>query len=140
MSFPVTSLIAPAAFPPTHFVASPNWYSEFPVALCTADSKPFFRAAKGFDDGGGGAALFASADSSFSWGVGAAHRWELGLGGAYCSETTRAAQRLARAYLEIMALQRTPAPQRFQFLPRDEGDLKSVVIRRRQRRQTPKPE
>ena len=55
MSFPVTSLIAPAAFPPTHFVASPNWYSEFPVAVCTADSKPFFRAAKGFDDGGGGA-------------------------------------------------------------------------------------
>ena len=55
VSFPVTSLIAPAAFPPTHFVASPNWYSAFPVALCTADSKPFFRAAKGFDDGGGGA-------------------------------------------------------------------------------------
>ena len=55
MSFPVTSLIAPAAFPPTHFVASPNWYSEFPVAVCTADSKPFFRAAKGFDDGVGGA-------------------------------------------------------------------------------------
>ena len=97
VSFPVTSLIAPAAFPPTHFVASPNWYSEFPVAVCTADSKPFFRAAKGFDDGGGGEALFASADSSFSWGVGAAHSWELGLGGAYCSETTRAAQRLARA-------------------------------------------
>ena len=109
MSFPVTSLIAPAAFPPTHFVASPNWYSAFPVALCTADSKPFFRAAKGFADGGGGAALFASAESSFSCGVGAAHRWDLGLRGAYCSETTRIAQRLARARLEIMALQRVPA-------------------------------
>ena len=55
MSFPVTSLIAPAAFPPTHFVASPNWYSEFPVAVCTADSKPFFRASKGFEDCVGGA-------------------------------------------------------------------------------------
>ena len=60
VSFPVTSLIAPAAFPPTHFVASPNWYSAFPVADCTADSKPFFRAAKGFDDGGGASSLRAS--------------------------------------------------------------------------------
>ena len=140
MSFPVTSLIAPAAFPPTHFVASPNWYSEFPVALCTADSKPFFRAAKGFDDGGGGEALFASGDSSFSCGAGVAHSWEMGLGGAYCSETTRAAQRLARAYLEIMAFCKAPGAAAIPVLPHDESDLKSVVIRRRQRRQTPEPE
>ena len=132
MSFPVNSLIAPAAFPPTHFVASPNWYSAFPVAVCTADSKPFFRASKGFDDGVG-AELFASVDSSPSCGFGAAHSWELGLGGAYCSETTRAAQRLARAHNEIMALQRSRRKQRFQFLPHDESELKSVVIRRRQR-------
>ena len=52
-------MIAPAAFPPTHFVASPNWYSEFPVALCTADSKPCFRVSKGFDHGGGGGAASA---------------------------------------------------------------------------------
>ena len=126
-------MIAPAAFPPTHFVASPNWYSEFPVALCTADSKPFFRAAKGFDDGVGGAALFASADSSFSWGVGAAHSWELGLRGAYRSETTRIAQRLARAYPEIMAVATHTSAQRFQFVSPDECDLKSGRICRRQR-------
>ena len=55
VSFPATSSIAPATVSPTHFVASPNWYSSFPVAVCTADSKPFFRESKGFDHGGGGA-------------------------------------------------------------------------------------
>ena len=110
------------------------------MALCTADSKPFFKASKGFDDGGGGAALFASAESSFSWGVGAAHSWEMGLRGAYRSETTRAAQRLASAYLEIIAFCKEPGAAAIPVLPHDEGDLKSVVIRRRQRRQTPEPE
>ena len=58
----------------------------------------------------------------------------------YVFDGTRAAQRLASAYLEIIAFCKAPGAAAIPVLPHDEGDLKSVVIRRRQRRQTPEPE